>query len=75
MNCSMEIWGGWGYPDWVLVCFLLYRICYPNLDKLFELCPFMETVILHENRVDGFFLAHTHFPEIVNFDIIFTLLE
>ena len=49
--------GGWGYSDRVLVCFLLYTD-YPILDKLSELCPFMQTVIPHENRVDGFFLTH-----------------
>ena len=27
---------------------------YTILDKLFELCPFMQTVISHENHVDSF---------------------
>ena len=55
----------------VLVCFLLHD--YPILDKLFQLCSFMQTVIPHENHFDGFFLTHTQSPEIINFDIIFAL--
>ena len=27
---------------------------YPILDKLFELCPFMQTVMPHENHFEGF---------------------
>ena len=44
--------GGWGYSDMVLICFLKYRL--PYFDKLFELCPFIQTVMEHENYVDGF---------------------
>ena len=45
------------------------------LDKLFELCPFMQTVIPHKNHVDGIFLLLAQSPEIINFDIIFALSE
>ena len=31
----------------------------------------MQTVMPHENHVDGFFLPHTHSPEIITFDLIF----
>ena len=55
--------------------YVFFYAGYPMLDKLFELCPFMQTVIPHENHVDIFFLAHTQSPDIVNFDIIFALLE
>ena len=43
------------------------------LDKLFELYPFMQTVIPHINHADSFLLTHTQSPEIVNFDIIFAV--
>ena len=46
---------------------------YAILDKLFELCSFMQTGIPHENHIDGFFLNHTQSPEINTFDIIFAL--
>ena len=32
---------------------------YPILDKCFELCPFMQSAIPHENHVDDFFLTHS----------------
>ena len=37
--------GGCGCSDKVLVCFRLYILRLPFLDKLFELCLFMQTVI------------------------------
>ena len=48
---------------------------YTVLDKLFELCPLMQTVIPDENHVDGFLLAHTQSPKVINFDIIFAQSE
>ena len=53
----------------------LFYTYYPILDKLLELCPFMQTVIPHENHVDGFSLTHAQSLEIINFDIIFALSE
>ena len=34
-----------------------------------------QTAIPQKNHVDGFFLINTHSPEIINFDIIFSLSE
>ena len=34
--------------------YVFFYTDYNILDKLFELCPFMQTVIPHENRVDVF---------------------
>ena len=65
--------GGWSYSDRVLVYFLFSGN--PILDKLFVLCPFMQTVIQHENHVEGFYLTHIQSPEIINSDIIFSLSE
>ena len=40
----------------ILIWFLHVSFCadYPILHKLFELCPFMQTVLQHENQVEGF---------------------
>ena len=74
MDHLHETGGGWGYSDKGLVCFVLYKL--PYLDKLFELCPFIETVPPHENHVDGLFLTTScKSPEINNFDIIFVQPE
>ena len=43
--------------------------------NLFELCPFMQTGLPHENDVEDFFLTHTQSPEIISFGIIFALSE
>ena len=45
---------------------ILFYADYPILDKLFDLCKFMQTVILHEYHVDSFFLTHTQSPEIIS---------
>ena len=58
--------------EFLHVCF---HADYPILHKLFKLCPLMERVLLHENRTEGFVLAHIHSPEIISFDIIFALSE
>ena len=56
--------------------YVFFYIDYHISDNLFELCRFMQTVIIsHENYVDGFLLAHTLSPEIINFDIILALSE
>ena len=55
--------------------FFFFHTDYLILDKFFELCPFMQTVLPHENRIEGFFLTHTQSPEIINFDIISPLSE
>ena len=47
----------WGYSDKISARFLFYRLLY--LIKMFELHPSMQTVLPHENHVEGFFLAHT----------------
>ena len=63
--------------EWaILICFwyVSFHTDYPILDNLFELCPF-QTVLPHENHIDGFFLTHTQPPEIINFDISFALPE
>ena len=59
----------------ILIGFWYVFFCtdYTIVDKLFELCPFMQTVIPHEDHVDGFFLTHTQSPKIINFDTIFAL--
>ena len=54
---------------------IIFYTDYPILDKLFELCPIMQTAIPHESQADYFFLTHTQFPEIINFDITFALSE
>ena len=48
---------------------------YSILARLFELCPFMQTVLPHESQVKGFFLTHTQSPGIINSDTLmyFTL--
>ena len=46
-----------------------------TLDKLPELCPFMQIVLPHENQVEDFFLTHAQSSEIINFDIVFSLSE
>ena len=51
--------------------YVFFYTDYPNLVKLFELCPFMQTVMRQENHVDSFILAHPQSPKIINFDIIF----
>ena len=45
------------------------------LDKLFELRPFMQTVIPQEKHVDRLFLTLRQSPEIINFEIIFAFSE
>ena len=40
-----------------------YADC-PILDKLFELCLFMQTVMPHENHDDSSFLTHTQSPDV-----------
>ena len=55
--------------------YVFFYTHYPILDKPLKLCPFMQTVMPHENHVDEFFLTHTQSPEIINFDIIFALSE
>ena len=65
--------GGWGYSGKVLVCF--FYTVYPILDKLYQLCQFMQTIILFENHVDGFLLSNNQSSEVINFDIIFALSE
>ena len=42
------------------MCFLLYSL--PYLNKLFNLCPFMQTVVPHENNAESFFQTHTQSP-------------
>ena len=46
-NCdkALDGRGGWGYSDrfWYILCYTDHTI----LDQLIELCPFMQTVILH----------------------------
>ena len=45
---------------------------YTILDKLFELCPFVQTVLPHDDdHVEGFFLTHTQSPLVINFDMFF----
>ena len=44
---------------------------YTFLNELFELRPFMQTVIPHGNHLDGFLLTHTQSPIIIHFDVIF----
>ena len=39
--------------------YVFFYTDYTILDKLFELCPFMQTAIPHENHIDGFFQTHT----------------
>ena len=60
-----------------LIGFLHVFFCtkYPSLDMLFKLSPFMQSVLPHENHVEGFFRTHSQSPKIINFDIIFALSE
>ena len=55
--------------------YVFFYTDYHILDELCELCPLMQTIIPHENHVDGVFLTHTRSSEINNFGIIFTLSE
>ena len=34
--------------------YVFFQTDYNSFDKLLNLCPFMQTVIPHENHVDGF---------------------
>ena len=60
-----------GEVEDIMIGFL--HVCFytdhPILHKLFELCLFIQTVRPLENHMEDFFLAHTHSPEIINFDI------
>ena len=57
------------------VWYVVFYTDYPSLDKIYELCPFMQKVVSHENHVDWFLLTHTQSPEIISFGIIFDLSE
>ena len=46
--------GGSGYSNINCARSLLYKLPWPILDKIFELCPFMQTVLPYKNYVEDF---------------------
>ena len=68
LQCSGEV-GAKLIGFWYVLFYRYYSI----LDKLFQVCPFMQTVMPHEYHIDEFFLTHIQSQEIINFNTIFVL--